>query len=55
MHGLGWSDIFNFLPCSKTGTMMPIRYVFMSPIPKTKLANFAPRGKVFTLKKSQVH
>ena len=47
---VGWSDIEFMLRFSKTGTMLPIRYIFMSPIKKNP-ANLAARVAEFSLSK----
>ena len=51
---IGWSDIELFLRFSKTGTksMLPIRYISISPIPKNRqILPRCMRGKVLTFKK----
>ena len=47
-HTVGWSD-FNFLRFSKMGTLLSIRYIFVSLIPKKSFAASAwrSRGKMF--------
>ena len=33
---VGWNDIELFVRFSKTGTMLPFRFIFLSPIPKNR-------------------
>ena len=51
---VGWSDIELFLRFSKTDTIMPVRYIFMSSLQSKKIGKFCrTRGKFFPFKKSQ--